>query len=227
MKKKIIAMSLAMVMVVGVGKGIVASAETYKQTENDTDGAWTDDNTTTNDDNTVHQGEKIDDDGVTSQKTITVTSAVSTKKYSVDISWGNMSIKDEAAEWNPDGHSYSEVNANWTDPTNGGKITVTNHSNALVTSICSFAYIGSSAGDKYVTDAYPNSTLNVNVDSNKDSFELETAENVPYRDGLNYTADDGIQGTHELNVAGALRSTEDRSTENVGTVTISLSQTEE
>jgi hypothetical protein len=208
MKKKIIAMSLALVVVAGVGKGIVAKAETYTQGGSGTQG-WSVDDTTSNGGASISDG-----NGVTSQKNVTVTSTAASIVYSVDINWGAMTINDNAATWNPSTHSYEGGSATWDN--GGGSITVTNHSNTKVYSTCGFA-------QNDISGTYPQSNLNVSVAT--ESNELASAVGVSSTNTNNEWTTAGIEKTHSLTVTGALNSTTVATNLQLGTVTITLKNT--
>lgn len=229
MKKKIIAMSLALVVVAGVGNGIVAKAETY--TQNGTNaGSWT-----SSDDDSNEVGTNITtDNNVKSEKNVTITTGASLEVYSVDISWGDMAIEDTASEWDPDTHTYDNVNtAKFGDGATDGKVTVTNHSNVGITSTCSFAYTAGKetqvdGKNVYRDTTYSNSTLEVKVDNATSSYPIISAEGVDYAQTTKTWASAGIQKEHSLIVEGNLNSKTPVTVDDnlvVGTTTITLKKT--
>lgn len=217
MKKKIIAMSLALVVIAGVGKGIVASAAVVKYDDNTT-GKWTE----TPEDDTINNNGTDMSASVTSEKTVTITSAQSATVYSVDITWPDLTISEGAATWQPSNHTYTGGGSSWGSTydsdsiVNEATITVANHSNASVYSKCEFA-------ETYSRDTYKNSDLTVTVDS--DSFnELLSAAGKSANGTIDYYGD-GTKfdsNTHKLTVAGSLKSTSASTSVDVGTATITL-----
>lgn len=192
MRKKILAMSLALVMVIGVGKGIVASAENVTVTSNNGT-TWT--------------------DSANMTKQVKISTVTAGTVYSVDISWGNLTITEAASTWKPDSHTYAGSDASFGDT---GTITVTNHSNAAVKSTCGFAYTDSTESNMFKNNTYPNSNLAVSVDTTPKS--MSSAAEVAY--GAPGSA---ANVTHTLSVSGKLNSTTQVDGLEVGNASITLS----
>lgn len=121
--------------------------------------------------------------------------------YSVDITWGSMEFTyTDASEgvWDPQTHTYSGAKAaGWTCEEGANKITVTNHSNAVVTAKLTY----DAAAGYSVTGSFTESSL-----------ELKTA--------VGTERDAAPSKSAELKLSGALTSgTEDAT---IGTVTVTL-----
>lgn len=196
MKKKIIAMSLALVVVAGVGKGIVAKAETV--TKKTADGSF---DTST---------------GATLTKDVNITfSGVTAKVYSVDITWDTLvGTSTSAEEWDPNTHSYTSA-AESVDFSGNNKVTVVNHSNASVN--CTYEFAKDTTSEGSLKD-YPNNSINGTINNSKTI--LESAVNVG-KDSADQTSKLTSVGT--LTVTGSLNTdTVPGNAVKVGTVTVTL-----
>lgn len=80
--------------------------------------------------------------------------------YSVDITWGDMAFTytAEAGIWDPTNHTYTDAKGGaWAvDKEGGNTITVTNHSNADVTAVFSYAAASSFEG---ISGSFDNASL--------------------------------------------------------------------
>lgn len=122
--------------------------------------------------------------------------------YSIDLTWGAMEFTYNAAgtkDWNPTDHSYDvDVNTSWT--ASGNVITVTNHSNTVVTA--AFAY-GKATGFDSVDGSFSSASL-----------PLATAENT--------AIGSAPTGSTTLTLSGTLANSVTDFTK-VGTITVTLS----
>lgn len=123
--------------------------------------------------------------------------------YSVDISWGSMAFTyTDASEgtWDPTTHKYDNATAAaWSCADGANKVTVRNHSNAVVTATLSYA---SETGFDKITGKFDNSTLTLDSAVGKALTDTPTA-------------------TATLTLTGELPSTTGASA-TIGTVTVSL-----
>ena len=123
--------------------------------------------------------------------------------YSVDIAWGDMAFTYTAAAgtWDPAKHAYTGAEGGvWTvDKDGGNTITVTNHSNADVTAVFSYAAAESFTG---ISGSFDNASLAL-----KSAVGTEVA-NAP-------------SGTAALTLDGALGSDTTANT-TIGTITVTL-----
>ena len=123
--------------------------------------------------------------------------------YSVDIAWGDMAFTYTAAAgtWDPAKHAYTGAEGGvWTvDKDGGNTITVTNHSNADVTAVFSYAAAESFTG---ISGSFDNASLAL-----KTAVGTEVA-NAP-------------SGTAALTLDGALGSDTTANT-TIGTITVTL-----
>lgn len=123
--------------------------------------------------------------------------------YSVDITWGDMAFTytAEAGIWDPAKHAYTGAEGGaWTvDKDGGNTITVTNHSNADVTAVFSYA-----AADGYngISGSFDNASL-----------ALESA--------VGTAVEAAPKGTTSLTLDGALGSDTTANT-TIGTITVTL-----
>ena len=118
----------------------------------------------------------------------------------VDISWGAMSFKYTAGDWNPDDHSYDE--GAWEPTANdANKITVTNNSNVAVNAGFSFTPVSN------ITDTLPDFVATI---SGENSLRLE-------KDGS------GKNSTTALLTLTSGKPKKDLTDEKLGTITIKIS----
>lgn len=125
------------------------------------------------------------------------------KVYSVDITWGDMAFTytAEAGIWDPANHTYTGAEGGaWTvDKDGGNTITVTNHSNADVTAVFSYA---PASGFEGISGTFDNASLGL-----KSAVGTEVA-NAP-------------KGTAALTLTGALGS-DTAANATIGTITVTL-----
>ena len=116
--------------------------------------------------------------------------------YSVDVTWNDVKFSYDAGntKWNPDDHEYNAPgdDASWTD--DEGKVTVANHSNAVVAVTVSF-------------ESANNGTATINVDNG--TFELESAVGKAV-------------GAADSDVAILTANGEPKSDAKIGTVTVTI-----
>lgn len=131
-----------------------------------------------------------------------VPGSAATTVYSVDITWGSMEFTYTDASdgvWNPEDHTYSGAKAaGWTCADDANKITVTNHSNAVVTAKLSYETAAGYAG---IEGSFTESSL-----------RLDTA--------VGTARDAAPSKSTELNLSGKL--TAGTENETIGTVTVTL-----
>lgn len=131
--------------------------------------------------------------------------------YSVDVSWGSMAFTyTEGSEgtWNPVSHQYDgATEAGWTaDGNEGGKVTVTNHSNAAIKANLSFS---SETGYAEIGGTFTETSGT----ANDGSLELASAENTAVADAPKAQA--------VLALTGKLAENTPEGTK-IGTVTVSF-----
>ena len=123
--------------------------------------------------------------------------------YSVDITWGDMAFTytAEAGIWDPAKHTYTgaEGGAWAVDKEGGNTITVTNHSNADVTAVFSYA---AAEGYNGISGSF-----------DKESLALKTA--------VGTAVANAPSGTAALTLTGALGSDTAANT-TIGTITVTL-----
>lgn len=123
--------------------------------------------------------------------------------YSVDIAWGDMAFTYTAAAgtWDPAKHTYTGAEGGvWTvDKDGGNTITVTNHSNADVTAVFSYAAAEGFTG--------------ISGSFDKESLALKTAVGTEVANAPS--------GTAALTLDGALGSDTTANT-TIGTITVTL-----
>lgn len=133
----------------------------------------------------------------------TYNGSASSVVYSVDISWAGLEFTYNAAyegKWNPGTHSYDDATeAGWAE--GNGTITVTNHSNADITAVPSYAAKEGyeSAGMKFSTE----------------SLSVATADN-----GTDGKAGEAVTGTITITPTGTLP--EGTSGAVIGTITVTI-----
>ena len=205
MKKKIIAMSLALVVVAGVGKGIVASAATNYNQSGTADGTWTLDEGISEIENNI-----TEDTGAKASKDVKVTFADSyTKTYSVDITWGALTASNvnSSGTWDPVTHTYSAPSIT----VSGDTINVKNNSDAQVN--CTFAFEKESS----LATNFPNNNITGSM-AYSDTYDEILSSAIGYTDtdasSNKYTDHTDLKTQSKLTLSGALNETK------VGEVTV-------
>lgn len=137
--------------------------------------------------------------------------------YSVDVTWGAMDFTynvSSTGTWNPETHEYdatTDTPAGWTYTEDHNKVTVTNHSNAGVKALFTFANLGENSTSSNVTGSFNSTTKGGGTE--KDAITLDTAV------GTASTA--APTGTTYLILSGELSSSHTAG-EKLGTVTVTL-----
>lgn len=123
--------------------------------------------------------------------------------YSVDITWGSMEFTYTDAStgtWDPQTHEYvGSVEAAWGCEQDASKITVTNHSNAGVTALLSYAP--------------ETSYSNIVGTFSKDTLVLNSAEGTAFASAPSDSATLSLSGTLSSDTAASTT---------IGTVTVTL-----
>ena len=128
------------------------------------------------------------------------------KKYSVDITWGNMEYTytvENEGKWNPETHKYDNASegGKWSCEENANKVTVTNHSNAGVKA--DFAY---KAEENF---------NGISGQFSEESATLDTAEGTE--------VESAPKKDVTLSLTGALNKNVENNTK-IGTATVTLSE---
>lgn len=215
MKKKVVALSLVVAMVVMNSVMALGAQETVKGK---------------NDSNTSNTWKYYDSTGTIekpngNKKDVTVDFNVTdTAKYSVDIKWGDLQYTYGAAgTWNPSTHSYSwdESSAGWAvKASTSNVINVENHSNRVVYGKYSFA-VDNDFENTYkptgltATFARVANDTSANLDSSN-KFQLPSAVTLS-------SSDLTLQSNVTVNMDGELGKIISQNGQTVGNVTITLS----